>query len=366
MSGATSYQAFMLQGATGAKWSVRNVDIKHIGSSGWTMFDAGPSASTMTFQNVNLYGTVNAVWTVGASNSKTGLSYSAPSSPYVPVSSVGIGYKTPGYSDGTAPVPTPTPATGACVVPSTNYGVATLKMNVNAAGEYRMWTRMFASDITSDSVLMDIDGKNCYTVGDGQVKAKEWTWVGHQNGNVNSVITATLSSGAHTIKLIGREASVKIDRILAVADQNCSPSILGDNCMEPTDTVKPAVNITAPADSSEVSGATLIAANASDNKSVVKVEFYVQGQLMATDTTKPYEYKWETSSSPNGATEISAKAYDTVGNSGSSLVGVVVKNGDVEPPLMPTNLKASAVSYNKVNLSWNASTDADTYRVVRV
>jgi hypothetical protein len=123
---------------------------------------------------------------------------------------VGLNYKTPGYSDGTTPTPPPTPAptppptpaptppptTGPCTVPSTNYGTATLKMNVSTAGEYRIWTRMFASDTTSDSVLMDIDSKNCYTVGDGQVKAKEWIWAGHQKGNVDNTITTTLSVGS--------------------------------------------------------------------------------------------------------------------------------------------------------------------------
>jgi hypothetical protein len=54
---------------------------------------------------------------------------------------------------------------------------------------------------------------------------------------------------------------------------------------------------------------------------VSRVEFYVNGTLLATDTTAPYAVKWNTRRAPAGPNRIAAVAYDAAGN--SSLAEVV-------------------------------------------
>ncbi len=101
------------------------------------------------------------------------------------------------------------------------------------------------------------------------------------------------------------------------------------------DTTAPTVSISSPVVNSTVSGTVNIAATASDNVGVSKVEFYVNGALKATDTTAPYSYSWNTAAVANGAYSITAKAYDAAGNVKlSSATSLTVKNSvaDTTPP----------------------------------
>lgn len=256
-------------------------------------------------------------------------------------------------------------ASAACSVPSPSYGVATMQLNVDAAGDYRIWTHMYAPGESSNTVMLEIDGGNCHMVGDGGVQLQSWVWVNHQNGSASNYISETLSSGNHTVKLIGVEPSVKVDRILAVADESCIPSGSGDNCMITSDTTKPTVNITSPSDAETVSGTTTIEASATDDTRVARVEFYIQGNLVDTVASSPYKYNWDTTSYANATYTIMAKAYDAEGNNSSDSQALIINNEVANPPAVPTNLSAVASSYTTVDLSWSASANAAKYRVVR-
>lgn len=259
-------------------------------------------------------------------------------------------------------------AVAACAAPSPAYGSATMQLTVPTTGTYRIWSQVNAPDTTNNSVLLEVDGGSCYVVGDSNLNATTWTWVNHQNGSLSSKISTTLTAGSHTFKVIGREPSVKIGRILVVADQNCTPIGLGDNCMASADTTKPAVTIAEPAEGSTASGSVTIKATATDDAAINKVEFSVQNNLVATDTSSPYEYNWNTAALANGTYTIAAKAYDSAGNSSTDTQAIIVKNGDTQAPTAPSDVTASAPSHDKVNLSWKASTDnaaVTAYRIVR-
>lgn len=257
------------------------------------------------------------------------------------------------------------PVSAACTAPATNYGSATVKLNVDTTTDYRLWVHMYAPSTTDDSVLLEVDGGNCYVVGDGGVGAKAWMWVNHQNGSTANRITTTLSKGTHTLKLIGREPSVKVDRVMAVSDQNCTPVNAGDNCISTADTTKPTVNITSPADGATITGNTTIKANATDNTGVGKVEFYVQNQLVSTVKSTPYEYAWNVAGQASGTVTLTVKAYDDAGNVSTDSEAVILSSNSTKPPAVPTGVNATASAYNKVNLQWNGVAGAASYRVVR-
>jgi hypothetical protein len=92
------------------------------------------------------------------------------------------------------------------------------------------------------------------------------------------------------------------------------------------DAISPTVSIIAPVPDSSVSGIALIQANASDNKQVAKVEFYVDNVLKYTDTAEPYTYNWDTKPyKHDSAHSLQTKAYDAAGNVGvSAAVNVVI------------------------------------------
>jgi Bacterial Ig domain/Right handed beta helix region len=73
----------------------------------------------------------------------------------------------------------------------------------------------------------------------------------------------------------------------------------------------PRVVITSPTDQSSVSGPVAVAASASDQSGIRKVEFYVDWKLESTTTDPPYNFNW--SSSAPGAHTVAAMAYSNAG-----------------------------------------------------
>jgi len=85
-----------------------------------------------------------------------------------------------------------------------------------------------------------------------------------------------------------------------------------------SDTQAPTVSITAPANSTTYNApaSISIAANASDNVGVTKVEFYNGTTLLNSDATAPYSFPWTNVAA--GTYSITAKAYDAAGNTKTS------------------------------------------------
>jgi len=98
------------------------------------------------------------------------------------------------------------------------------------------------TDTSNTSYWLEIDGNTCVLAGDGTLAANKWTWVDYQSGTVATKVDATLKAGKHTIKAIGRESSLKVDRVIALLDKTCVPTNMGDNCATNTnDTTAPSV-----------------------------------------------------------------------------------------------------------------------------
>jgi peptidoglycan/xylan/chitin deacetylase (PgdA/CDA1 family) len=111
------------------------------------------------------------------------------------------------------------------------------------------------------------------------------------------------------------------------------------------DTTAPAVSLTAPADGASLSGATSLTADATDDMSLDRVEFLVDGQLVGTDTTGPYSLTWDSSSVSDGTHTVRARAVDSAGNATTSAAASVnVKNGviDTTPPVTTISCGAAA------------------------
>jgi fibronectin type 3 domain-containing protein len=258
-------------------------------------------------------------------------------------------------------------AHAACATPSTDYGSATQSVTIPSTATYKVWSRIMAPDTTSNSYLLEIDG-TCYTVGDSNIPANTWTWIDYKDGSTGTKIAINLNSGAHSIKMIGREPNVQLDRLLFVSDQSCLPTGLGNNCATAVDATPPVVDMTTPVANTTVSGTVGLAADASDSGGITKVEFYINNILKSTDTSSPYTYNWDTKTGNDGVYTLSAKAYDNANNVATDTVQVTVKNTDSQAPTTPTSLAATVAAYNKVNLTWKQSTDnvaVTKYRIWR-
>jgi len=100
------------------------------------------------------------------------------------------------------------------------------------------------------------------------------------------------------------------------------------------DTTAPSATIAAPTAGSTVSGIISVTVNATDNVSVTKVEWYLNGVVAGSSTGSTATFSWNTTSRTNGLCTLQARAYDAAGNVGSSAtMSVTVQNAaDTTPP----------------------------------
>lgn len=127
--------------------------------------------------------------------------------------------------------------------------------------------------------------------------------------------SATTTNGSHQLKARAYDACGNVSTTSPV-----SVTVV-------IDTGLPSTSITAPAAGALVRGTVTVQASAADANGIAKVEFRLDGALVATDTTPPYSFAWNTASAAAGGHSLAARAYDTSGNAGnSSAVTVTVDN----------------------------------------
>ncbi|NDY71054.1 peptidase S8 [Desulfobacter hydrogenophilus] len=102
------------------------------------------------------------------------------------------------------------------------------------------------------------------------------------------------------------------------------------------DTIDPSVAITSPQNDTTVNGSLTVSVSAADEGGVDRVELYVDGELLSSDTTSPYTFAWDTYGYANGDHELMAVAYDSAGNDGwSSVIAVTVANESADDTTAP-------------------------------
>ena len=158
--------------------------------------------------------------------------------------------------------------------------------------------------------------------------------------------STTASNGSHTLTARARDAAGN-------ATTSAGVTVTVSN-----DTTAPTVLITAPSGGATVSGSVTLSATASDNVSVVGVQFLVDGVAVNTeDTSSPYSRTWTTTTGGNGTHTVSARARDAAGNTTTSTgVTVTVANDTTAPDVSISAPAAGAtVSGTSVTVSASAS-----------
>ena len=97
---------------------------------------------------------------------------------------------------------------------------------------------------------------------------------------------------------------------------------------------------------------------ANDDLAVTGYEVYRDGSPLVAVGSSTTTYK-DTSTSTSTAYEYKVRAVDAAGNKSAFGTPVTVTTAppDTTPPSTPGNLAATIVSFNRVDLSWSASTD---------
>ena len=132
----------------------------------------------------------------------------------------------------------------------------------------------------------------------------------------------------------------------------------------PVDSSPPTTSLTSPAAGALVEGTVTLSATASDDVGVSRVEFVVDGGVIATSTTAPYTVSWNTRGLANGPHTLLARAYDASGKQGSSQqVTVSVDNDVIAPAVALTSPAEGAVVSGTVTLQASATDDRGVARV---
>ena len=157
-------------------------------------------------------------------------------------------------------------------------------------------------------------------------------WTSNYNQSVFSVrsrieSTADKIPGTGTYWSAGRvnAANAVLLSTSPSATPSPTPTLSPTSTPTPTplvDTQPPTVSITYPANGSFVSrGRNItISASASDNVKVKKVDFYINGSFLRTDTTKPYAVSWRVPNTRNATYAIKAIVYGTSNNTGQTSI----------------------------------------------
>lgn len=117
------------------------------------------------------------------------------------------------------------------------------------------------------------------------------------------------------------------------------------------DTEAPVVSITSPPDGQEVAGRVDVTVAASDDRGVVSVDLDLDGELLASDASAPYSFRWDASAAAEGPHTLQAIARDAASNEGSSAPVTV---NVVPAPPAPTSFTFAAAG----DLGKTARTDA--------
>ena len=135
------------------------------------------------------------------------------------------------------------------------------------------------------------------------------------------------------------------------------------------DLTAPTATITSPGNSATVSGSVSFNVAALDDKAVAKVEFYLNGTLLGSDTTAPYSFAWNTAAAADGWHTLGAKAIDSSNNIGTSeAISVLVSNPTAPVDSTPPTVTISAPYPGKKVASRETITVQafDNQKVVRV
>lgn len=128
--------------------------------------------------------------------------------------------------------------------------------------------------------------------------------------------TKSESDGVHTL------LAKAYDKSNNIAKSNIVSVIVAN----PKDTNPPALSIISPQNGSTISGMIEILVSAWDESGISKIEFYINGNLKATDFEYPHVYRWNTRSVKDGWYWITVKAYDNTANLSETKIRVYISN----------------------------------------
>jgi hypothetical protein len=127
------------------------------------------------------------------------------------------------------------------------------------------------------------------------------------------------------------------------------------------------VTLTQPRANTTVIGVVTLAATASDDVGVQRVEFYADNQLLGAATAAPYTLAWDTTGlAHNSLHTLHVRAVDLAGNARQSATVTGVKVADITPPTVAITGPVAGAAVHKGEQVTIAATATDASGINKV
>jgi hypothetical protein len=248
----------------------------------------------------------------------------------------------------TVPQPAPAPA------PTTSLPAPT-------SGTLEAW---FKAPISGSTVSGKLSLDKCYVKGTGVSRVSFFLDSTALNSDTNvgdgmscELDTTKFANGTHELRAVAYDSSGRSynERISINIQNSGSTTPPSGGGSDPA----PTVSITSPSANQTLSGNSLTyTASASDNAGILRVEFRIDGTLVATDTTN--SYGGTASNLAPGTHTLTATAYDTAGQSATSSVSFKVPTSDSTPPTssLPSTGVRAVPTFHSIGLYWTSPSGA--------
>lgn len=143
----------------------------------------------------------------------------------------------------------------------------------------------------------------------------------------NPIIGGTPTTTTTTTTTTPSTTTTTVPSSTTTTTSTTTTSTTSTTTTAPADTVGPVITFIAPYANATVKNAVAVRLKVTDNVKVASVSIYVDETYVASDSSAPYTFSWNSKTIANGWHSIAAVAYDTSGNVGIKYILVRVANG---------------------------------------
>lgn len=162
-------------------------------------------------------------------------------------------------------------------------GTVNSSVSVPASGEYIIWVRMLHQSQAQSSMLVEVEGNTCFSVGSNNLPLNQWTWVNYQDSTTANTMKYTFSSsGSKNVKFLFKNYTIQLDKMIILgSSEQCNtngivPSGDGSNCAQAPAVASPS----SPTNPSTPSVPISTIPGTIPPEEIEKVEYYINGELV--------------------------------------------------------------------------------------
>jgi hypothetical protein len=120
------------------------------------------------------------------------------------------------------------PHVSPCATGLSDEGAVAFAVDVPTGGEYRLWSRVMKAKASppGGAVLVQVDDACAVSPWGEVARDGQWSWQSSRDASFQ------LTAGRHTLRVLGGNGTVNLDRIVLTADEDCVPDVPTESCVD--------------------------------------------------------------------------------------------------------------------------------------